>query len=71
MKFKRYERGQLVQARWDANRTGVGYVKQGTKGIVVQHNGALVDVIWLSKETNGQWPMHPERIQLIGEVQSG
>ena len=68
MKFERYERGQLVQARWDANRTGVGYVKQGTKGIVVQHNGALVNVIWLSKEITGQWSMHPNRITLVTEV---
>jgi hypothetical protein len=71
MKFERFKRGQLIQARWDVRRAHLDGVKQGTKGIVVQHHGALVDVIWLSKETNGQWPMHPARIQLIKEVQSG
>ena len=70
MKFERFERGQLVQARWDARRAGIGYVKQGTKGIVVHHHGALVVVIWLSKETTGRWPMHPNRITLVTEVQS-
>ena len=67
MKFKR---GQLVQARYGTARMGIGDIKEGTKGIVVHHHGALVMVIWLSKETNGQWPMHPNRIQLIKEVQS-
>jgi hypothetical protein len=66
----KFEIGQLVQARGSTRRIGCGYVKQGTKGIIVQHHGALVMVIWLSKETNGQWPMHPGRIQLIKEVQS-
>jgi hypothetical protein len=68
MKFERFKRGQLVQARWDANRTGVGYVKQGTKGIVVQHTSVLVDVIWLSEGISGQWAMHPNRITLVTEV---
>jgi hypothetical protein len=67
MKLKR---GQLVQARYRTARVGIGHVKEGTKGIVVHHHGALVMVIWLSEETNGQWPMHPNRIQLIEEVQS-
>ena len=68
MKFERYERGQLVQARWVTRCRRLGYVKKGTKGIVVQHTSVLVSVIWLSEEATGQWAIHPNRITLVTEV---